>query len=266
MKISFIGAGNMAGAIIGAILNSGRTSANEIGVFDKMSEKCEKFAAKGVHCASTLKEAVELSPWVLIAVKPQDMESVLTSVKDECVDYAAKTYISIAAGISTGYIERILGKCAVVRVMPNTPLLVGCGATAISRNSSVPDKDFTKICGIFAAAGTVSVLPEEKMNAVISVNSSSPAYFFAFVKAMIDAGVKQGIDEKVASSLAIGAAMGAAKMLESSGMTPEELIRMVKSPKGTTEKALDVFEKEDLHGMVERAMEACTIRAEELGK
>ena len=101
---------------------------------------------------------------------------------------------------------------------------------------------------------------------IIIVYIDSVSYFFAFVKAMIDAGVKQGIDEKVASSLAIGAAMGAAKMLESSGMTPEELIRMVKSPKGTTEKALDVFEKEDLHGMVERAMEACTIRADELGK
>lgn len=266
MKISFIGAGNMASAIIGAILNSGRTAPSDICVFDKISDKASAFAAKGLRCAATLKEAVEASAWVLIAVKPQDIENVLEDIKSGCEGYADKTYISIAAGISTGFIERILGECAVVRVMPNTPLLVGCGATAISRNSRVPDKDFTKICGIFASAGTVSVLPEKKMNAVISVNSSSPAYFFMFVKAMVDAGVKQGIDEKIAASLAIGAASGAAKMLEQSGMTPEELIRMVKSPKGTTEKALDVFESEDLHGMVERAMEACTHRAEELGK
>ncbi len=266
MKIAFIGCGNMAGAIIDAMLSGGRTSANDIIVFDKDNSKYERFSEKGVLCADSLKDAVENARYILIAVKPQDCEGVLCSIGN-CCNLDNKIFISIAAGISTSFVCEKLGvKCGVVRVMPNTPLMLGCGATAISRNELVPDKEFTKICGIFASSGVVSVIPEDKMNAVISVNGSSPAYVFLLAKSMIDSAVGQGIDEKVARELTYGAILGSAKMLISSGKTADELITMVKSPKGTTEKALDVFERMNFGAIVDDAMKACTERANELGK
>lgn len=267
MKIAFIGAGNMAGAIVNAMLSGGRALASDITVFDKDTAKYASFKVKGVNCAESLDLAVNGAAYILIAVKPQDCEKVLSDIRQLCVDIDKKIFISICAGISTDFICKCLGKpCPVVRVMPNTPLMVGCGATAVCKNSLVPGKEFTKICGIFASSGVVSVVDESVMNEVVSVNGSGPAYVFLFAKAMIDSAIGQGIDEKVAKSLTVATIAGAAKMMQTSEFSVDELIAMVKSPRGTTEKALDYFESNDFCDIIDKAMIACTDRAKELGK
>ena len=150
--------------------------------------------------------------------------------------------------------------------MPNTPLLLGVGATAISRNKYVTDKDYTKICGLFAASGTVTALDESLMNAVISVNSTSPVYLYMLAKAMLDNSVEQGIDEKASRELVFQALKGSVEMLCKSEYSPDELIKMVASPKGTTEAALKKLNELNFCDVVSKAMYACTQRADEIGR
>ncbi|MBR5308662.1 MAG: pyrroline-5-carboxylate reductase [Clostridia bacterium] len=267
MKISVIGAGNMARAIIGAVAKSGRMSADIFCAYDKFPEALNEAKKLGAKVTSDLSEALDRADFVLFSVKPQDLDEVIAEVKSSCADFDKKIYVTICAGISTQYICNALGKdVPVIRVMPNAPIMVGAGATAISRNSLVSDKSFSKICGIFSFGGEVASIPEAQMNAIISVNSSSPAYFYEFIRVMIEYAKEQGIDEKVARSMAQNAMLGAAKMLKSTDKSPEELIAMVKSKKGTTEAALNVFADSNLEGTIKKAMDACTKRAEELGK
>lgn len=258
----------MAGAIIYSLISSGKAKACDITVFDINQDKCSEFASLGVNVATSQKSAVEASFYIVLAVKPQDYEMVLLKIKQENPVFSSKVFISIAAGISTKYVCDTLScpELGVVRVMPNTPLLIGNGATAISRNTFVNEKDYTKICGMFASSGIVCSLDESLMNSVISVNSSSPAYVYLFAKALIDGAVEQGVDEKSASELVYETIKGAALMLINSGKTPQELISMVASPKGTTLAALESFESNDFESIVKQAMFACTKRAEEIKK
>jgi pyrroline-5-carboxylate reductase len=263
-KIGFIGAGNMAGAIIEGILNQKVTSAENLGVIDICEEKCERFKKRGINVFKKYSEICDFCDIIFLAVKPQNYEEVLAELKGYT---NGKIIVSIAAGISTGYIKQRLGsESLVVRVMPNTPLLLGCGATAMCHVAPVSDEQFEKVKNIFMAGGSVDVLPEDKMNAVISVNSSSPAYVYLFAKAVIDGAVKQGIDAKTAEALVAKTLEGSAKMLQSSGHTPDELIKMVSSPGGTTIAALEGLYAHNFEDAIIDAMERCTKRAEELGR
>ncbi len=265
MRISFIGAGNMAGAIIRSAISSGRLKPAEVTVYDINSDKCKEFEKLGTNIAQSIAEAVSASDIILLAVKPQDYDNVLTDMRNNCDNCKSKLIISIAAAISTSYICNILcADCPVVRVMPNTPLMLGFGATAISRNSLVTDKEYSKICGLFAASGTVTSLDEDLMNNVISVNGSSPAYVYLLAKAMIDGGVQHGLDVKASTELVYQTLRGSVEMLTKSGLSPEELIKMVASPKGTTEAAIKKFEELEFNNTVWEAMRACTRRAEEM--
>ena len=267
MNISFIGAGNMAGAIIRSLISSGRIKPDFITVYDVNSEKTGPFSGMGVNVAESIADAVESSGVIFLAVKPQDYDTVLSDIRNSCANIASKMFVSIAAAISTSYVCKMLGcDCPVVRVMPNTPLLLGFGATAVSRNSLVSDKEYSKICGLFASSGTVTALDEEQMNKVISVNGSSPAYVYLLAKAMIDGGVEQGLDRKACTELVLQTMRGSVEMLMKSSMTPDELIKMVASPNGTTEAALKTFEKLNFEDTVYEAMNACTLRAEEMSK
>ena len=268
MKIAILGAGNMARAIIGAAAKSGRMPMDVFCAFDKFREQLDKIKLYGISVTDKLEEACDNADFILFAIKPQDLDGLVTELREACPSYSKKKYITICAGISTSYIENLLGcSVPVIRVMPNTPMMVGAGATAITRNELVTDKDYSKICGIFSFGGAVSSIPEENMNAIISVNSSSPAYFYEFIRVMIEYAVQNGIDEKIARTMAQNAMLGAAKMLISNpDKTPEELIAMVKSKKGTTEAALLSFEQSNYSEMIMKAMDACTKRACELGK
>lgn len=266
MRITSIGAGNMASAIIKSVVSSGRVKSSDVTVFDINAEKYETFRKMSVNCADSLKTACDASEIILLAVKPQDYDGVLSQIKEYCSE-SRKIFISIAAGISTKYICDVLGKSVpVVRVMPNTPLMIGEGASAISRNEYVDDKIYTKICGLFAASGSVISLDESLMNKIISVNSSSPAYVYLLAKAMIDNAETQGIERDVAAELVYKTIKGAAEMLIHSELDADGLIKMVASPKGTTEAALKSFENDKFCDVVSNAMNACTARAEEMSR
>lgn len=254
----------MATAIIGGIVRSGIAEPSEIVVCDKSAEKCALMQEKGCRVAADAAETVRLCRTVFLAVKPQNYAEVLESVRPAVT--AEKLFVSIAAGISTAYVAQESGCEKVIRVMPNTPLLLGAGATALCRGKRVSDKEFEQVRAIFAASGMVEVLPEEQMNAVIAVNGSSPAYVYLMAKAMMDGAAEQGIDPATALRLIAGTLEGSAKMLTDSGHSPDELIRMVSSPGGTTLKALDVLYERNFESALKDAMQACTRRAEELGR
>lgn len=264
-KLGFIGAGNMAGAIINGVISTGTYPASLISVYDISAEKCAGFQRKGISVSESSVSLVENSDIIFLAVKPQNFAEVLEGIRTAVTK--DKIFVTIAAGISANYITSTLQcECPVVRVMPNTPLLIGKGASAVSRNQYVPEDSFALICSFFASCGTVTLLGEESMNAVISVNGSGPAYVYLFAKAMIDGAVQQGIPKETALQLVCQTLEGSAGMLKDSGNTPEELIKMVSSPGGTTLKALEVFYQEGFEKTVINAMLACTERAEELGK
>lgn len=267
MKISFIGAGNMASAIIKSIVNSGRIPANAVYVYDKFSEKSDELSYLGINVCYSLADACNASDYILLAVKPQDYENLILSIKEVTENVSSKTFISIAAAISCDYVCSVLGTdCPVIRVMPNTPLMLGVGATAISRNSLVSDKQYSKICTVFAASGCVCALDEDMMNKVISVNSSSPVYLYLLAKSMIEKAVSYGISEKNARELVYQTLKGSVEMLIKSGKSPDELVSMVASPGGTTLAAIKSFESDNFDAVVKTAMDACTERAEELSK
>lgn len=263
-KIGFIGAGNMATAIIDGIVRSNPDSAKSITVFDVMPEKLDIMSKKGVSVTTSAKEVVSVSDITVLAVKPQNYAEVLESIR-EAVD-STKVIVTIAAGISTDYIAKTLDcDCPMVRVMPNTPLLLGKGATAVSRRN-ISDEDFEYVYNMFSNGGVVEILDESQMNSVIAVNGSSPAYVYLFAKAMVDYAEKEGIDSASALRLVCATLKGSAEMLENSGDTPDVLIKKVSSPGGTTLKALEKLEEKDFYNSIIEAMDACTKRADELSK
>ena len=264
-QIGFIGVGNMATAILQGILRSQLYRPDEIAVFDPIEEKRKAFAEQGVLPVESGAQVVEQCRVIVLAVKPQSFEEVLAEIAPRMTPETV--IVSIAAGISTQYIARKLGvACKTVRVMPNTPLLLGVGASAMSRTEQVTDEEFAQVQKIFSASGVVAVLPESQMNAVISVNGSSPAYIYLFAKAMLEQAEAYGIDGETALKLIAQTLHGSAEMLLRSGDSPEELIRKVSSPGGTTLKALETLEEFRFEEGIRKAMESCTRRAEELGK
>jgi pyrroline-5-carboxylate reductase len=174
----------------------------------------------------------------------------------------------MVAGISTAYIaDRLPGSSpAVVRIMPNTPIMLGAGATGICANSHTTPAQLQFVKSLLVGASIVCDIPESQMNPSINLNGSSPAYLFLFAKAAVDYAKSEGIDEKIALELFANTMIGSAKMLTESGMDPQTLINMVTSPGGTTLAALRVFEDCGFEKIIAQAMSACTKRAQELGK
>lgn len=263
--ISFIGAGNMAFAIIGGLTNENSELAvkkNQITLFDANPAQYDKFVGD-FNIAKDINEAVK-ADIIFLAVKPQNYADVLNEIKD--TDFDGKILISIAAGISTEFIEKIVGKCAVVRTMPNTPLLVGKGLTALCRNKNVSDADFDLVEKMFAASGSTIRIEESEMNKIITATSSSPAYVFLFIKAICDGALAQGLKCDDVRKAVCDAVIGSAYLARESKLSLEELIRMVTSPKGTTEQAMNVFYNDGFEAMIKKAMDACLKRADELAK
>ncbi len=264
-KIGFIGAGNMATAIINGMLSNNVANASDIYVFDLDKEKLQLMSKQGINTCENANSVVESCHFVVLAVKPQNYQEVLEGIKATVTENTVM--VSIAAGISIGYVTSVLEKmCPCVRVMPNTPLLLGCGATALCPSDNITNEDFEVVKNMFSTSGVCQVLPESQMNTIISVNGSSPAYVYLFAKAMCDYATEQGISADVAMDLICATLKGSAKMLMESGDTPDVLIKKVSSPGGTTLAALDVLDKGDFYQNIKDAMQACTKRADELGR
>lgn len=264
-KCAFIGGGNMGGAIIRGLISSGTLAPDRITVCCKHTDKYPAFRALGVQTADTIADAVENADFLFLCVKPGTIREVV----EECVrapGYRAEmVFVSIAASVPISLIcEAADGEVPVIRTMPSTPILVGEGTVALCENACVPKWAFETVCRLFSAIATVSVLEEAQLNAIISVNGSSPAYVYLFLKAMLDGAAEQGISAEQALPLLLRTVTGAAKMVSEADCSIEELIRRVCSPGGTTLAAMKVFEDADFTGIVKRAMDACTKRADEI--
>lgn len=263
MRLGLIGAGNMSIAILDGVVTKKLFAPEHIIVSNPHTDKLEHPKALGVQVTCDNRVVAETADLIILAVKPQMFENVLAGICDCCT---GKCVVSIAAGISTDWIRVRLPGALVVRVMPNTPLQLGLGATAVAQTPDVPAELFRRVCDIFAAAGSVSVIPESQMDDVIPVSGSSPAFFFRMVDVMVRWASEQGMDPQVALELAAAAMKGSAEMLLRSGKTAGELTRQVCSPGGTTLAALSAFDDRDFDGLIADAMTRCTRRSRELGK
>jgi len=260
-EYAFIGIGNMASAIMSGM------HTDSVLMYARRPESYAPFAHRNFGQAESIPDAVTRAKRIVLTVKPQNFEEILTEIRESGVSLAEKTFVSVAAGISTGYICRMLGQTLpVVRTMPNTPLLCGKGVTALSRNEWVSDEEFAAVSSLFSSCGSIICLPEEQMNAIISVNGSSPAYVYLMIDAMIQAAAAQGFAPEAMRNVVCDVLIGAAEMVRSSDKTPAELIRAVTSPNGTTERAMKVLDERDFRGMMQEAMLACTARADELSE
>lgn len=276
VSVGFIGAGNMGFAIIKGIHGSGLCERGDVEMhafsrtislyaYDPNSEMMKRLNEFGVSPCASESELVEKCDYVFLAVKPQQLEAVLNNAKSAFTD--KKVIISICAGITAEYIQsQTVAGAKVVLVMPNTPLLLGEGASALSKNDKVTEDEFEFVKNIFASCGKAAVVPENKMKEIIAVNGSSPAFIYLFAKAFIDYAVKEGIDPAAAKKLFAQSLVGSAKMITDSGYTIEELIKMVSSPGGTTLAGLDELYGGKLEDTVKKACESCTRRAYELSK
>jgi len=263
-RIGFIGAGNMATAIVKGLLKA-EVPQECISVYDCNVKQLKHMAELGVNIIYDGAELTEKSDIIVLAVKPQNYDEVLEEIKSAATPQ--KVFVTIAAGISIDYVRKGLGvDCPMVRVMPNTPLLLGKGATALCRSENISDDDFKVVYDMFANSGEAVILPEDKMNAVIAVNGSSPAYVYLFAKAMTDYAVSVGIEKDTALKLVAQTFMGSGKMLLASGDDPDTLIQKVCSKGGTTIEAVNVLNENNVPQIIMDAMAACTKRAEELGK
>ncbi len=261
-KLGFIGFGNMGGAIVRGVNNKlGNTA---VFVFDRDAKKLEGLSNYGATAAASVLELAKRCDYLLLAVKPQQLDEVLEEIKK--ADNHDIVIISICAGISAEYIkERTFDKAKIVLVMPNTPMMLGFGASAMAKCDNVSEKEFAFAKKIIGSCGITETIPEDKMKEIIAINGSSPAFIYLYAKGFVDYAQKVGIDGDAALRLFAQSLIGSAKMLTESKMTVDELIKQVSSPGGTTLAGLEELYNGKLTDTVVKACEACTKRAYELG-
>lgn len=259
--IGFIGGGNMAEAMIKGIFGK---HGRDIMVSEPRDERRAYLEnTYKINTTSDNKEVVKSCNIIILAVKPQNMDSVSAEIAD--LISSEKLIVSIAAGITLAYLTSRLKTSKIIRVMPNTPALVQEGMSVLSMCECIHDKEMGLIRDIFMSIGKVLMLPEKYMDAVTALSGSGPAFIALFVEKMIDAGVKMGLNRDNASELAVQTLIGTAKLLET-GMPPYKLREMVTSPGGTTAAGLKVFEDKGLKDIVAAVIEAAANRSKELGK
>lgn len=257
MKLGFIGCGNMAGAMMGGIIGNGIFKAEDVYGSDLFAPSREKVKEMyGIHVTDSNLEVVKHADVMVLAVKPQYYESVITEIKDYV--RPEQIIITIAPGKTLAWLEEKFGKeVKLVRTMPNTPAMVGEGMTGVCHNKAVTAEELEYACKILGGFGKAEVLPESLMDVVVAVSGSSPAYVFMFIEAMADAAVAGGLPRTQAYKFAAQAVLGSAKMVLETGKHPGELKDMVCSPAGTTIKAVEVLEKNGFRSAVIEAMEKC---------
>lgn len=260
-----IGAGKMATAIAGGVVGAGTFSASQLGAFDPDRGAAERFTrTTGVAADSSSPLAgIAESKAVLIAVKPQALEPALTGLREALKN---KVVLSIAAGVPIARLEELCGTRRIVRIMPNTPALVGCGAAAFAPGDGAEAEDVALTERIFSSIGTVCRLKESDLDAVTALSGSGPAYAFEFIQSLADGGVAEGLPRDVATTLAAQTLLGSARMVLQTGEHPASLKDKVTSPAGTTSRGLEVLAERGFAGSVILAVRAAAKRSRELGK
>ena len=254
MRIGFIGTGNMASAIMGGILSHGLAKPEEVIGADVFAPSREKVKKQfGIQTTDNNLEVVEKSDVVFLSVKPQFYQEVIGQIAGKVRE--EQIIITIAPGKTLSWLAEQFGKkVKIVRLMPNTPAMVGAGMTAATPNEYITEEEKEKVLTILRSFGEVEVVPEKLMDTVTAVSGSSPAYVYMFIEAMADAAVSGGMARPQAYKFAAQAVLGSAKMVLDTGKHPGELKDMVCSPAGTTIEAVRVLEERGLRSAVFEAM------------
>ncbi|ETA66529.1 pyrroline-5-carboxylate reductase [Haloechinothrix halophila] len=261
--IAVLGAGKIGEALMSGLLHGGHT-ADELLFTERHPERSAELTdAYGIRSVE-IEEAAERADVLVVAVKPQDIEPLLEKLRPLMTP--GKLVVTLCAGLSTTLFENRLGDVPVVRVMPNTPMVVGEAMSAISAGAYATPDHMATVEKMLSCVGQVVELPESQLNAVTALSGSGPAYFFYLVEAMIDAGILLGLPRAIAEKLIIQSAVGSAKMLSDSDTHPVILREAVTSPAGTTINAIRELEKHGVRAALLAAIEAARDRAVELGK
>ncbi|WP_338827835.1 pyrroline-5-carboxylate reductase [Neomoorella thermoacetica] len=261
VKIGFLGAGAMAEALIRGIIQARLVQPERIWAYDIRAARLKELKQRfGLVAAASREELAAAADIIILAVKPQNVEAALTGLQVK----GDKLVISIIAGVTLSRLAGYLGDVPLVRVVPNTPALVGAGVSALAAGARVGQEDLEKALAIFRSVGEAMVLPEEQLNAVTGLSGSGPAYVYMIIEALADGGVRQGLARPVALELAARTLLGGAQMVLATGEHPGVLKDRVTSPAGTTIAGLAVLEDRGVRGALIRAVEAATLRAGEL--
>lgn len=265
-KTGFIGAGNMATALIKGLIQSGVYDRDHVQASDQDEKALEKISRQfGIRCCASNAELVRESSTVILSIKPQNMRGVLEEVKGEVRE--DHLIISIAAGIPLKMIRSIVGiDIPLVRVMPNTPALVQKGASALARGHLVTPAHMTIARQIFEAVGETVEVEETMMDAVTAVSGSGPGYVFRMMECMVEAGVAVGLERETSLQLVMQTFLGAAHLAKESGRSLSQLREMVTSKGGTTAAGLDAFDKMGLEEVIGNGVKAACERSIELGE
>jgi len=262
--LAVVGGGRMGEAIIKGLIDAVALAPSQVIVAEPVAERRETLTAShGVACVAEPAEAAARADIVLLAVKPQVIDAVVASVADSV---QGTLVVSIAAGISCARLESQLPSgTPVVRVMPNTPAMVGQAMSVVSGGTEATEQHVELVRELFGLIGKAVVLDEQYQNAATAISGSGPAYVALFIDALARAGVRQGLSREVAQTLAVQTVRGTADLLEVSGMHPEELVDGVSSPGGTTIAAVEALEDGGFRASVNAAVSAAVKRAKELG-
>ncbi|MBR6569857.1 MAG: pyrroline-5-carboxylate reductase [Clostridia bacterium] len=267
LKLGFIGAGNMGSAILRGLISSEFLMADDMAICDLNARRLEELSDQypGLTCTESDVELAEMCDMVVLAVKPHFMAEVIEHIRDEL---NGKAVISIAAGWTVEQLTNALegSGATCLRVMPNTPAMVGEGMTALCEDTTFSEEDFDFAKGIFNSIGRTVVLPERLFDGVIAISGSSPAYVYIMIEAMADAGVKEGLYRSTAYELAAQAVLGSALMVLESGTHPAALKDAVCSPAGTTIEAVEELERKGFRAAIMDAMKVCADKSRELSK
>jgi pyrroline-5-carboxylate reductase len=265
-KIGVLGAGKMGPAIIRGVIRAGLVDKIQVMASEPRDEARDLLARElGVKATADNREVCDFADVIILAVKPQIVPVVLDEVSNKIGKN--KIVVSIAAGVPTSQIEaRLKPGARVIRVMPNTPCIVGAAASCYSAGSHATQVDMDKVGAIFNSVGIALPLPENYLDAVTGLSGSGPAYVLLFVESLADGGVKAGLSKEIALQLALQTVYGSVKLAMESGKHLAELRDEVTSPGGTTIAGLYALEKKGFRGTVMEAVLRATRRSQELGK
>jgi pyrroline-5-carboxylate reductase len=265
-KIGFIGAGNMATAMVKGLTRSGLYAPDRLSASDSDESKIKAISETfGLKSSPSNRSLVRDCTVIVLAVKPQVIREILEEIKEDIRD--DHLVISIAAGIPIKLIQASIGPAIpVIRVMPNTPALIQKGISALAPGKKVTTEQIDMARNIFGAVGETVIVQEEMMDAVTALSGSGPGFLFRIMECFVDAGERLGFDTEISRRLVIQTFIGATQLAGESDKTLSELREMVTSPGGTTEAGLAVFTDKDLEGLIQEVLEAALRRGVELGK
>jgi len=278
-RIAIIGGGNIGEALLSGLLRSGR-QVKDIAVAERFAERARHLSETYSVLVTDVANAVENADFVIVAVKPSDVgavtDEITAAVARDDADTVEHVFVTVVAGVSTAYFESKLPAGApVVRVMPNAPMVVGAGVSAVATGRFATQAQLKEVAAVFDSVGGVLTVPESQLDAVTAVSGSGPAYFFLMVEALVDAGVAAGLSRAVVTDLVVQTMAGSAAMLlervdESGGQgdidtTPARLRGIVTSPGGTTAAGLTELERGGFRAAVNSAVAAAKNRAGQLG-